>query len=389
VKVLNSPPRAAAPWLAALTLALAGTAGLRAQIAINSISTTLVTGTPTTTSADNGAETVTFDNNQLEVSSFTTTSGATYFANVAATKAIIDRNPGGDTFAPNEYSQWYAYTGTSGSPTYEGTYQSNANTALLGNNLYEGSDNLFTNDNGNTQSSNDVERLDFILNQSGESATTGQAFAVFDRGNDSNHDSFKIAVITAVDANGNPTAYGGNLITVTPAEYDTSLNPEANQNYTVFRYDDTASPSNISDSDNVVTGASIASTDLGTQGVGGVVLTMAQLGITSGTTIYGYSIMAADVYSTATTAVTINATVSADLTNYLNTSIYPTNTSDNTTTGDGNYGGIDLMAVNGIEFSTTKVTPEPAAYGALFVGLSLAAFAFLRRRRPAVSALGA
>src|SRR6185312_1829547 len=148
------------------------------------------------------------------------------------------------------------------------------------------------------------------------------------------------------------------------------------------------SPSNISDSDNAVTG-SIVSTDLGTQGVGGVVLTMAQLGITSGTTIYGYSIMAADVYSTGTSAVTINSTVSSDLVNYLNTSIYPTNTSDNTTTGDGNYGGIDLMAVNGLEFSTTKLTPEPATYGAVFVGLSLAAFGLLRRRRTAVSALGA
>jgi hypothetical protein len=99
--------------------------------------------------------------------------------------------------------------------------------------------------------------------------------------------------------------------------------------------------------------------------------------------------MAADVYSTATTSVSINATVSSDLVNYLNTSIYHTNTSDNTTTGDGSYGGIDLMAVNGIEFSTTKLTPEPATYGAIFVGLSLAAFGLLRRRRAALSALGA
>ncbi len=383
------PSRSVAAWLTALALVLASAASLCAQTAITSITTQLITGTPTTATADNGTETVTFDNNQLQVINFSA-GGTTYYAAASAQEAIIRRNTASDTYGADHYSQWYAYSGTSGHPTYEGVYESNANTALLGNNLYEGSDNLFTNNNGNTQSSDDVERLDFILNQSGETATNGQAFAVFDRGNASNHDSFKIAVITAVDSNGNPTAYGGKLITVTPSEYDTSANPVGNQNYTVFRYDDTTSVNNISDSDNAVTGAGIVSTDLGDQGVGGVVLTMSQLGISSGTTIYGYSIMAADVYTSATSAVTINTTISADLVNYLNTSIYPTNTSDNTTTGDGNYGGIDLMAVNGLEFSTTKMTPEPAAYGAIFVGLSLAALFLLRRRRAApVSALGA
>lgn len=366
--------------------------GSRAQTAITSVNTVVVDGTPTTETAN--GETVTFDNTQDEVTSFvsgTGTSAKTYYTVAAAQEAIIDRDPSKDTYAPNQLSLWYAYTGSATNPTYLGTDQTNANTALLGNNLYEGSDNLLTNDDGNTQSSDDVERLDFILNKTGESATTGQAFAVFDRGNDTNHDSFKIAVVTAVDSNGNPTAYGGDLITVTSADYDTSANPVANQNYTVFRYN---AGNNLTSWDNNVTGGSIATTDQGTQGVGGVVLSLANLGISAGTTIYGYSIMAADVYTSSTGSVAINTAISSDLVNYLNTTYYPNNTSDNTTAGDGPTdgatGGIDLMDVNGLEFSTTQPTPEPATYGLIFAGLGVLAFAASRwRRAPGLLSTGA
>jgi hypothetical protein len=372
-------------WLAAACLVLGLAAGVRAQTAITSVNTEIVNGTPTSVTED--GQTVTFDNKQDAVTGFVTGSGTTaktYYTVAGAQEAIIDRDPTNDTYAPNQLSLWYAYTGSATSPTYLGTDQTNANTALLGNNLYEGSDNLLTNDDGNTQSSADVERLDFVLNQTGDSATTGQAFAVFDRGNDTNHDSFKIAVITAVDSNGNPTAYGGDLITVTSSDYDTTANPVANQNYTVFRYN---TGDNLTAWDNNVTGGSIATTDQGTQGVGGVVLTLAQLGISAGTTIYGYSIMAADVYTSTTGSVAINAAISNDLVNYMNTTIYPDNTSDNTTAGNGATagatGGIDLMDVNGLEFSTTEVTPEPATYGMIFAGLGVLAFGLARWRRAA------
>jgi hypothetical protein len=323
---------------------------------------------------------VTFDNDQEAITSFRTTSGTIYYAVAQAQTAFIDRDPTADTYAPNQTSLWYAYTGSATNPTYLGTDQTNANTALLGNNLLEGSDNLLTNNNGNTQSSDDVERLDYILNTNGQT-TTNESFAVFDRGNDTNHDSFKIAVITGIDSNGNPTSYGGNLITVTPSNYDTSANPVANQSYTVFRYDNATSPDNLTAWDNNVTGTHIASTDQSSQGIGGVVITLASLGLTSGATVYGYSIMAADVYTTGTASVAITTSISADLVNYMNTTYYPSNTSDNTTVGDGNYGGIDLMDVNGVEFSTTQVTPEPAVYGGVLLALALAVFA-LRPRRP-------
>lgn len=349
-----------------------------AQLAISSMTTQIVTGTPSTTTQDGNS--VTFDNNLDEVTAFTTTTGATYYANASSTIAIVDRDPTNDTYAANHYSQWYSYTGTSRSPTFQGVYESSPTSALLGNNLYEGASNLFVNDNGNTQSSGDVERVDFILSTAGESATSGQAFAVFDSDKATSHQTFKIAVVTAVDSNGNPTAYGGDLITVTSSDYDTTTNPVGNENYTVFRYD---TGNTLSTSDSEVTGTSVLAANTGTAGIGGVALTMAELGITSGETIYGYSIMAADVYTTSTSAVAITTTISADLVNYNNTTVYPTDTSNNTTTGDGNYGGLNLADVNGIEFSTTEVTPEPAAYGAAFVGLSLLGAVWIRRRRSA------
>ena len=91
----------------------------------------------------------------------------------------------------DQASDWYAYTGSSTSPTYEGVYQTNnANTMppYLGNNLYQGADNVFVNNDGSLADEDDIERLDFIEKQSGYAATTGQAFAVFDRGIDTLHD---------------------------------------------------------------------------------------------------------------------------------------------------------------------------------------------------------
>jgi hypothetical protein len=373
---------------AAVGLAGLLASGLHAQSAISSIGLTWTTGTSTQVTAD--GQTATYDNDDEEVLNFKTTSGTQYYFSGNAQTALIQRDPTHDTFAPNELSIWYASTGTGTTLQYLAPDATNANTVLLGNNLYRGSDNLLTNSNGNTQSSDDVERLDFILNTAGENATTDQAFAVFDRGNATNHDSFKIAIITGVDTNGNPTSYGGNLITVTANNYDTAGNPIANQSYTVERYD---TGNNLSAEDNNITTVSttgapltIATTDESSQGVGGVVLTLANLGISAGTKIYGYSIMASDVITTATGVIAINSTISSELVNYMNTTYYPSNTSDNTSTGDGNYGGIDLAAVNGVEFSSIGPTPEPAVYGAVLTGLALGVVALRRRGRQPKSA---
>ena len=75
--------------------------------------------------------------------------------------------------------------------------------------------------------------------------------------------------------------------------------------------------------------AATASTELGREGVGGWLITASDLGLTTGTQIYGYALMAADV----------TATNSTQLMDWTGPTCYPT-TTDATTCG----GGIDLAA---------------------------------------------
>jgi hypothetical protein len=98
-----------------------------------------------------------------------------------------------------------------------------------------------------------------------------------------------------------------------------------------------------------------------------IVLTPADLGLTVGGTIYGYSLMAMDV----------TATTSAQTLDWTNAAFYPT-TTDGTTGG----GGIDLAGLNGIAFSVVPEAAPSAAWLGAFALLATAChFARARRRR--------
>src|SRR5471032_600333 len=212
-------------------LLLALPAGLRAQMAITSITTTLQTesgGTyetgVVTSTQGGGSATFAATNNDLAVQSFKDSAGDTYTYTAGgaanATAAIVRRNTaatgaGTDPLAnENGLSLWYTYTGAS-STSLAGAYNTSGNSVLLGNNLYVGSDNTFINNNSTTapQQSN-VERIDFLLGttstlgantiSAGIAGTNTLTFAVFDRGVAGAHDSFNIALITGYDTNGNP-----------------------------------------------------------------------------------------------------------------------------------------------------------------------------------------
>ena len=165
---------------------------------------------------------------------------------------------------------------------------------------------------------------------------------MFDRGNAGAHDAFTLAIVTGVDANGVPTAYGG-FIKVA-AGWGGTTNPVASQNYNLFRY---------SNGDNLT--ASTSHTETNTQGIGGVVIKVSDVNLPAGSQVYGYSLMGNDV----------NPTTASDLLNVANTNVYPANTSDST------GGGIDLAAVNGLEI---REVPEPG-------GLGVAGHWRFRRRR--------
>jgi hypothetical protein len=291
---------------------LAGVAPLRATLVVTSVNTITIPGVPS------ASEGYTFENGQLAVTDFTTPS-ATYGVAAQADNVFVRRN----SVNNNQSSVWYisSGTGTNLSGMHENAYGS----LLRNNNLFDGSDNTFANGTANT--TGNIERLDFTWN-SGLTVSDSLAFAVFERGAVGVHDSFAIAAVTAIDASGNPTAYG-TLLAVAPG-WGGATNPIADFDYRLFRYDN----------GDVIT-ASTLSTDLGTQGIGGIVLTPTDLGLTIGSTIYGYSLMAIDV----------TATNSAELLDWTNGTFYPT-----TTDGATGGGGIDLAGLNGMAFIAV---PEP------------------------------
>lgn len=346
-------------FLAALAILAAAGPGARAQTAISSITTSLTVNRSSSTTLNSGS--VTFANADLAINTMTDANGTVYTVTGSASAAFLrtDSTSSGEL---NQSSAWYlgnAAAASNSSPTtLYGTYNSsNVGNLLLGNNLLAGADNVFINSSGTAAAQGNVERLDLIFNGStGITANSNLALAVFDRGTG---DSFSIAVVTGVDANGNPTSYGGNLLNVSNTAWTNAgllnssntpsavLNSSGSPTDYLLRYDSSSS-----------TGATHNTEDdeHNDQNINGLTFTMAQLGITSGTTIYGYSLMAGDV----TDGGNIN-----NLVNYRNTKYFPTSTTDSNA-----FNGLDPVAVNGVIFSMHPV-PEPATYAEIFFGAAL------------------
>jgi hypothetical protein len=174
----------------------------------------------------------------------------------------------------------------------------------------KGTDNFFDNTSAN---SNNIERLDWILNSSYTTATPAQVgFAVFERGAAAAHDPFCIAAITSLDGLGNPATYS-NIVRVVATNYG---DPGPNVIYRILK---AAFPSNLLD----------AGTN--TQNRGGLIVSLQSLGVTAGQLIYGYSLFSNDLPIGATPV---------NLIDFTNTTYFPINT--------GAPGGIDLVAVTGI-----------------------------------------
>jgi len=348
--------------------------GLHGQTAISSITTTFTAGTPTTITGVNG-NSLTEDNDTLAIKTMTDTSGDTFTINQVAVAAYIQTaNTQSTTSAtdPAAVSAWYlgnspATTSTPPS-TILGTYNSGSPASLLlGNNLLQGSDDLFNNVNTQSGSNNasDVERMDLIMSTTGMALTDSLAVSVMDRGTG---DSFEIALITGIGTNGQPDAYGGTLIRVTSTEFGDNLLTTSNSNSTVL--DDGGKPTEYlmryDSSTSLAKGNVTTDTQDLNQNIAGVVLNLGDFGIATGTTIYGYSIMAGDVTDVVGGVTNIN-----DLLNTSNTVYFPSNTNDQ---GTADNGGLDPVAINGTLFNEFAV-PEPSTYGVIFVGLCLAGFA--------------
>ena len=183
----------------------------------------------------------------------------------------------------------------------------------------KGTDNIFDNSSTNA---NNIERLDWIL-PGGYSTTTPLkiGFAVFERGLDNGHDPFAIAAITGLDGTGKPNNYG-TLKKVVSSNWGNIAS--SGLSYRILK---------------AASGTNLLDAGTNTQPRGGIFFSLTDLGITSGQTIYGYSIFANDVPAAST---------AAQLSDFTNATTFPTNTG----TADG---GVDLIATTGIFVNTTLV----------------------------------
>ena len=324
-----------------------GASAAHAQIAISGINTTTnLAGTPSTESGSNPAV-MTFQNDVRSINQFT--AGATNYSIYSTANSVAIRR---DAANSTNSSTWVTSVNAT---TVMGTQQNTYGAQLLDNNILQGADNVFS--NGNAVSQGNIERIDFLWT-AGVTVQSNDGFAVLDRGLAGAHDAFQVAAITSLGSGiGSPLTWTfGNVLQLTSANYGSNLDLDNNGsvdtiNYQLMRYN---AGDNIS--------SYTAATETGTQGLAGIFIRFADLGIASNTTIYGYAIMGSDV-----------TTNSANLADWSNATFYPTSTADAN-------GGIDLAAFNG----RISRVPEPATYGAIFIGLT-AVFSGWRRHRRGLS----
>lgn len=290
------------------------------QTKITAVNTT-ATPAPSSFSYSNGSQTYHWGlapNNTRAIVDGFVAGGNSYDYAVGITGTLKLRRVNNASISGN-YTLVWSEAVTSGS-TYNlfSEYQNDME-PFFNNRIYNrGTDNFFDNTSVN---SNNIERMDWIVSAGYATAKPDKVgFAVFERGASGAHDAFCIAAITSLDGLGNPASYG-NIVRISAANYG---DPGPNVSYRILK---AQYPGNLLDAGS------------GVQNRGGVLISLQNLGIAANQTIYGYSLLAADLPVSATPA---------NLVDYTNATYFPINTS--------NSGGIDYIAVTGI-FTETSVTP--------------------------------
>ena len=340
--------------------------------AVNLSAQTAVTGI-TYGSLEDGWNTttggITYLNRDREVSSVSTTSLGDYqFNGPVATDVYFRRNTkssnsGGSNQwndTPNNSTLIYQVDGSNRS---YGEYESNLEQMFLDGNLHTGLRNPFGNGAGTGTNSN-IERIDFHFS-GGYTVQAGDALTFFDVENIGNFgDGFRIAAYTSVgNVNGfsnAPTAYANSGLMVPADSFGGPIDNPLGGSSGDYRRATFTNGDNLSGS-----ASNIASA--GELQLVGILISFADLGISAGTTIYGYSLMAGD---------TAPATA-ANLVNWNNANYFPTNTDP---TG---YGNMDFM---GFGAQIARPVPEPSTYGVILLAISATCLrlrSYFSRRRPA------
>ncbi len=333
-------------------------------------SSAVAPGSPTTTNEPGAGTTgfpsssnsqITYDGEVTSITGFTGGAGATTvdYAPLTYTGTItttLESVTGSTVSTSPENNVLYnnIVSSSSNSYTVSGPYIGSEAAAFNANNLNIGTDNIFGNQGDTNQNNNNIERVDVVFSN-GLTANSALAFAVFERGATNAHDTFEIAAITSVDGSGNPLTWGQIVSFGSGTAYGL-YGQSALQGYS-------GNTTNWLVSRNATNGSGLPATDPSTtvagQSIGGVTISVTQtgssgLGISSGTTIYGYSLFGDDVPAGST---------SAELLDLTDTTTYPQNTSSNT-----GAGGIDLLAYTGVAFTAV---PEPRDYASFILAAAL------------------
>ena len=141
--------------------------------------------------------------------------------------------------------------------------------------LTDGADNVFANTGG--ANVNDIERIDVTREPFSTEDPAGTGVIIAERGG---NDAFKIAAITAVAADGSPTAFGP-VLPIPVSQWAGAANLIPAVSATVLRKDVTDAVWRPSDA---VSG----------QNIRGLYISLADLGIPSGQTVYGVALVAND-----------------------------------------------------------------------------------------------
>ena len=353
---VSSGPRSAVRAFALLSLLAAQFA--HAQVAITGITYGTLVDNANTTSGG-----ITYLNRDSTVSSVASSLGDYQFTGPLADNVFFRRNtdsngngtPNQAADNPNNTTLIYQ---ANGSNQAYGNYHATAEQIFRDGDLYSGIRNPFANGAGTAANSN-IERIDFYFS-GGYTVQANDAVVFFDVENADNFgDGFRLAAYTAIGTvNGQtnaPTAYATAGLFIAPNSFGGLIkNPEGTSTGTYRR-------ATFTNADNLSGTAS----GLGSSGLlqmVGIQISFADLGISAGTTIYGYSLMAGD--TAPTTAV--------DLVNWNSATFYPTNTDP---TG---YGNMDFM---GFGAQIARPVPESSTYGAILLGLGTALVGFRRWRR--------
>ncbi len=232
-----------------------------------------------------------------------------------------------------------------------GTAPTTTVAALSQNNIYLGTDNIFTNAANGAGNQSDIERVDYKFS-TGYLPNSNVGISLFERGVATAHDRFAVAAIIGFDSSSNPIY--DKLIGFSNGSWGTpSL--VGSQNYRVLN--------------NGLGSFTVTSSN--NQDLGGELIGLDLLVTQANTPVLGYSLFAGDTFD----AVTANTCSITQLSSITNTNCFISGTTESN-------GGLDLLAANlgvsSIRGTIAQTVPEPFTIIGTLIG---GATAFRLRKR--------